>query len=140
VDAAEVVGRDVVLHGRGRVRKGLCPFHPDRRPSLAVYPDGWKCFGCGRHGDHVDWLMDHRGLEFPEAVQVLRSLVGVSALPTDPRTSTSTRPPGRRSLAPTRALALARRAAATSDPHEAAAARRLLGGFLVGGRRGAPGR
>lgn len=34
-----------------------CPFHSDSKPSLHVYPDGhWKCFGCGKSGDQLDWL------------------------------------------------------------------------------------
>lgn len=43
--------------GSGR-RKALCPFHAaEDTPSLTVYPDGWKCFGCGAHGSNIDLLL-----------------------------------------------------------------------------------
>ncbi|MCL6559629.1 MAG: hypothetical protein K6U74_12685 [Firmicutes bacterium] len=42
------------LQKRGKNYLALCPFHPDRRPSLVVYPDRWRCFGCQAHGDGID--------------------------------------------------------------------------------------
>jgi hypothetical protein len=54
---ADVLAR----HGiRVRRNKALCPFHPDKTPSLSLYRDGphgrakWKCFGCGEGGDAID--------------------------------------------------------------------------------------
>ena len=38
----------------GRDGKAICPFHPDRFPSLQVYDDHYHCFGCGAHGDVID--------------------------------------------------------------------------------------
>lgn len=55
----------------------VCPFHPDHDPSLAVTNgDGdrgptWRCFGCGRYGDGIDWLREYRQIQFSEAVGVL---------------------------------------------------------------------
>lgn len=50
-----------------------CPFHQEQRgASLAVWRDGWRCFGkCDRHGDAVDWLRARQALTFPEAVRAL---------------------------------------------------------------------
>lgn len=42
--------------GSGR-HKALCPFHPEDTRSFTVFPDGWKCFGCGAHGSNVDLLI-----------------------------------------------------------------------------------
>jgi DNA primase len=50
-----------------------CPFHDDKTPSLTICPDGkhWKCFGCGKSGDAIDWVRAREGLSFQEAVQRL---------------------------------------------------------------------
>jgi len=64
-----------------------CPFHADgRTPSLTAWVDGWKCFGCGEHGDAIAWLMRHRNLTFLEAVQAL----GADPLPVRPQVTRST--------------------------------------------------
>lgn len=45
-----------------------CPFHGgDRTPSLKVYPDGWHCFGCGKGGTVIDFVMALYGLDFKQA-------------------------------------------------------------------------
>jgi DNA primase len=47
----KMTGQQIIKH------KVCCPFHEDRSPSLHVYDDGgWKCFGCGKHGDVIDFL------------------------------------------------------------------------------------
>ena len=49
-----------------------CPFHEgDREPSLKVYRDGWHCFGCGRGGTVIDFVMELFGLAFPQALRRL---------------------------------------------------------------------
>jgi DNA primase len=56
----------------GRWLKWTCPFHDDKEtPSLGVANNHWKCFGCGRSGDAVDWLRQREGLSFREACQQL---------------------------------------------------------------------
>jgi len=57
----------------GRAHLWQCPFHNERRGfSLAVWPDGYRCFGaCGISGDAIDWLMRRRCLSFHEALAVL---------------------------------------------------------------------
>jgi hypothetical protein len=57
------------------IREGkiCCPFHADSTPSLHLYDDHFHCFGCGAHGDHIDWLMMIEGMDRDEAVRVLES-------------------------------------------------------------------
>jgi CHC2 zinc finger/Toprim domain len=56
--------------------KICCPFHADRTPSLHVYDDHFHCFGCGAHGDHVDWLMIAEGLSHSQALETLQNWKG----------------------------------------------------------------
>ena len=55
------------------VRRGMarCPFHPDRRPSMSVKNNRYKCFSCGARGDAIDLAMQMDGLQFREAVKRL---------------------------------------------------------------------
>jgi DNA polymerase len=48
-----------------------CPFHDDPNPSCAIYPDHFHCFGCGAHGDRLDWLMRVEGMTRAEALDTL---------------------------------------------------------------------
>lgn len=50
---------------RGRY---LCPFHPDRHPSLTVKGSHWQCWSCGEHGDVIDFVMKYFGIGFQDAV------------------------------------------------------------------------
>lgn len=58
-----------------RARKGFmcCPFHGEKEPSLKVYKDtgGWHCFGCGRGGSVIDFVMEHESCRFPVAVKAI---------------------------------------------------------------------
>jgi hypothetical protein len=55
-----------------RSQMGHCPFHPDKKPSFYVR-NGWGyCFGCGWHGNAIDFLMKRDGLSFREAVKKLQ--------------------------------------------------------------------
>jgi DNA primase len=64
----DVISETVNLKREGREWYGLCPFHSDHKPSLAVDPMGtWKCRGCGAHGNVYDWLMKRDNIEFAEA-------------------------------------------------------------------------
>ena len=56
--------------------KIYCPFHDDSTPSLHVYADHWHCYGCGAHGDFVDWLMMVGGLDRDAAVDTLKRCNG----------------------------------------------------------------
>lgn len=69
----EVVGDFVVLKKRGSNLLGLCPFHNEKSPSFTVSPAKgfFKCFGCGKAGDSVTFVMEHEHLTFPEALRYL---------------------------------------------------------------------
>jgi DNA polymerase len=52
--------------------KVSCPFHDDPRPSLQIYPDHWHCFGCGEHGDRIEWLVRVEGMSRAEAIAAIQ--------------------------------------------------------------------
>lgn len=60
------------------VSNAICPFHDDRdTPSLALYSNGtWKCFGCGKHGDVIDFERELNNLDFIEGCQTVANNVG----------------------------------------------------------------
>jgi CHC2 zinc finger/Toprim domain len=62
-------------------RKICCPFHDDSTPSLHVYDDHFHCFGCGAHGDHIDWLMMVEGLDRNQAIEALKTWDGPKTKP-----------------------------------------------------------
>jgi len=71
--AEDVVEDFVNLKRRGSNLIGLCPFHDEKTPSFTVSPSKniYKCFGCGKGGGPVQFLMEHDQMSFPEAVRVL---------------------------------------------------------------------
>lgn len=73
VDIAEVVGEYIRLKKRGRNFLGLCPFHTEKTPSFTVSPDKqmYYCFGCGKGGNAITFLMEHEKMTFVEAVRHL---------------------------------------------------------------------
>jgi DNA primase len=87
---AEVVGRHVRLSRRGRDLWGCCPFHHEKTPSFHVVPDKgfYHCFGCGQHGNAIDFVMAVEGLDFVQALQRLAELCGLPA----PRTGGESKP------------------------------------------------
>jgi DNA primase len=79
-DIVEVIGARVPLKKAGREYKACCPFHNEKTPSFWVSPDKqfYHCFGCGKHGTVLGFLMDHDHLAFPEAVEELATRLGLS--------------------------------------------------------------
>ena len=76
IDAAEitdVVSEFVTLRRRGVNMLGLCPFHNEKTPSFTVSPAKgiFKCFGCGKGGNSVNFIMEHEQLTYPEALRWL---------------------------------------------------------------------
>ena len=69
----EVVGDYITLKKRGANLLGRCPFHDERTPSFTVSPAKgiYKCFGCGKAGNSVSFLMEHDSLNFQEAIRKL---------------------------------------------------------------------
>ncbi len=78
-DIVEVVGRHVKLKKAGANFTGLCPFHNEKSPSFTVSPSKqfYHCFGCGKNGDVINFLMEHNGLGFIDAVQDLAQQCGL---------------------------------------------------------------
>ena len=78
-DIVEVIGSRVQLKKAGREYKACCPFHNEKTPSFWVSPDKqfYHCFGCGKHGTALGFLMDHDHLAFPEAVEELAGRLGL---------------------------------------------------------------
>ncbi len=79
VDVVDIVGRYVQLKKSGANFMGLCPFHGEKSPSFSVSPSKqfFHCFGCGKSGNAIGFLMDHAGMGFVEAVQDLAQQVGL---------------------------------------------------------------
>ena len=76
LDAAEiteVISGFVNLKRRGVNLLGLCPFHNEKTPSFIVSPAKgiFKCFGCGKGGNAVNFIMEHESLSYPEALKWL---------------------------------------------------------------------
>ena len=76
IDAArveEVVGEFITLKKRGANLLGLCPFHGEKSPSFTVsaIKGIYKCFGCGKAGNSVNFVMEHLQLSYPEALKWL---------------------------------------------------------------------
>ncbi|RYF25924.1 MAG: DNA primase [Comamonadaceae bacterium] len=79
VDVVDIVGRYVQLKKGGANFMGLCPFHGEKSPSFSVSPSKqfYHCFGCGKNGNAIGFLMDHAGMGFIEAVNDLAQQVGL---------------------------------------------------------------
>ena len=69
----EVVGDYVNLRRRGVNQIGLCPFHNEKTPSFTVSPAKgiYKCFGCGKAGNSINFIMEHEHFSYPEALRYL---------------------------------------------------------------------
>jgi DNA primase len=69
----DVIGDFITLKKRGANLLGLCPFHGEKSPSFTVSPAKgiYKCFGCGKSGTAVNFIMDHESLSYPEALKYL---------------------------------------------------------------------
>lgn len=77
---SEIVGKSIALKRAGRDEHvGLCPFHPDRDPSLTVTDaKGFAhCFSCNWHGDVIDFVQQHDGLDFRQAVDKIAAIAGI---------------------------------------------------------------
>ena len=85
-DVVDIVGRHVQLKKGGANFSGLCPFHSEKSPSFTVSPTKqfYHCFGCGKNGNAIGFLMDHAGMDFIEAVKDLAQQYGMQ-VPEDDR-------------------------------------------------------
>ncbi len=78
-DIVQLIGESIRLFRRGSNFIGLCPFHDEKTPSFTVSPDKqfYKCFGCGKSGNAITFVMEHNGLSFLEAMKLLAGKAGI---------------------------------------------------------------
>lgn len=78
-DIESVISPYVNLSKRGRLVKGLCPFHNEKTPSFTIYTDSqsFYCFGCGAGGDAITFVRRIENLDYVEAVKVLAERAGM---------------------------------------------------------------
>ncbi len=79
IDIIEIINSFVKLKKRGTNYIGLCPFHNEKTPSFTVSPSKeiYKCFGCGRSGNAISFLMEHEKYSYVEALKWLAAKYNV---------------------------------------------------------------
>ncbi len=79
IDIVDLVSEYLTLKRAGAHFKGLCPFHQEKTPSFTVNPSLrlYKCFGCGKGGNAIGFLMESEGLSFPQAARRLAERAGI---------------------------------------------------------------
>ena len=78
-DILSLVSSYVSLKKRGSNYFGLCPFHSEKSPSFSVRPERqmYHCFGCGKSGDPISFVMEYENYSFKEAVDFLAARAGI---------------------------------------------------------------
>ncbi len=78
-DIVSVISEFVNLKKSGKDFKGPCPFHQEKTPSFFVIPSKqfYHCFGCGKGGNVINFIMDHERLEYPDALRFLALKAGI---------------------------------------------------------------
>lgn len=79
IDIIDVIGGFVKLKKRGSNYLGLCPFHNEKTPSFTVSPakELYKCFGCGKAGNTISFVMEHEKYSYVEALKWLANRYGI---------------------------------------------------------------
>lgn len=83
-DLVDLINSYVPLKKQGHNHVGLCPFHNEKSGSFTVssVKGFYHCFGCGVHGNAINFLTKHLGVEFPESISILADIVGMK-IPVD---------------------------------------------------------
>ena len=78
-DIVDLINGYIDLKNKGKEYSACCPFHGEKTPSFTVSPEKqfYHCFGCGAHGTAINFLMEHEGLQFIEAIEVLANRLGL---------------------------------------------------------------
>src|SRR5690242_4164469 len=79
IDIIEIINSFVKLKKRGTNYIGLCPFHNEKTPSFTVSPSKeiFKCFGCGKSGNTISFIMEHEKLSYVESLKWLAAKYGI---------------------------------------------------------------
>ncbi len=79
-DIVDLVSEYLTLKRTGGRYKGLCPFHQEKTPSFTVNPSMgiFKCFGCGKGGNAISFVMEAEGLGYPQAIRHLAGKAGIT--------------------------------------------------------------
>ncbi|MXS85582.1 DNA primase [Nitrosomonas sp. HPC101] len=79
INIVDIVSRYLQLKKAGANFTACCPFHDEKTPSFTVNPSKqfYHCFGCGRHGNAINFLMEHSGISFVEAIENLAAHAGM---------------------------------------------------------------
>lgn len=79
IDIVDVIARHLSLKKAGANFTACCPFHNEKTPSFTVSSSKqfYHCFGCGRHGNAINFLMEHNGVSFVEAVESIAAHAGM---------------------------------------------------------------
>jgi DNA primase len=96
IDIVDVIAPRVPLKKAGKNLSACCPFHNEKSPSFTVSPEKqfYHCFGCGAHGTAIGFLMEYDQMSFPESIQELADLVGMTV----PTTQSLSPTPGKQNL------------------------------------------
>lgn len=97
IDIVDLINRQVPLKRSGALYLACCPFHNEKSPSFTVTPSRqtYHCFGCGVHGNAIDFLIEYNNLNFGEAVEELARQAGMDLPRNDgiqPKRGPDTRP------------------------------------------------
>ncbi|MGI2855801.1 DNA primase [Shewanella algae] len=78
-DIVDLIDHKVPLKKAGKNYSACCPFHSEKSPSFTVSRDKqfYHCFGCGAHGNAIDFIMEYDRLEFLDAIEELASQLGL---------------------------------------------------------------
>lgn len=88
LDIVDIIDARVKLKKKGKSYSACCPFHNEKTPSFSVSQEKqfYHCFGCGVHGNAIDFIMEFERLEFVEAIEELAAFIGVD-VPREQRNS-----------------------------------------------------
>lgn len=78
VSISQIVGHFIKLKKSGSTETACCPFHSEKSASFTIHKskNGFKCFGCGKGGDSISFVMEYQRVGFVEAVQIVADIIG----------------------------------------------------------------
>src|SRR6478736_3367384 len=92
IDIIEIISSFIKLKKRGTNYIGLCPFHNEKTPSFTVSPSKeiYKCFGCGKGGNTITFLMEHEKYSYTDALKWLAQRYNIEIQETEVSDETRT--------------------------------------------------